>query len=396
MKKTLLGILALLSFATAAQADGLVVANAGIQAGKTATVQVALSNTSGESYRAVLFSLTLPTGITMVKDEFGEPVTTAEAAIAASGYGVTANELTDGSFRFAVVSTSGDEAIPAECGPLFSFSILADAGLTVGNLLNATLSDIKLTDAWAVDHEADNVQFSITIEEARTILDETSATMPEAATGVNVRVKRAIKANVWNTICLPFSMTETLVKAAFGDDVQLGDFTSWSSEEDDGGAIIGINVGFTAVSEMEANHPYIIKTSTDINEFTIDGVDIDPEDEPKVQVGKKSSERGYMYGTYTKKNVPEENLFLSGGKFWYSMGATTMKAFRGYFEFRDVLDTYYDQAAARITMTFGDSTGISQVNGNKSDDQAYNLQGQRVEHARHGLYIRDGKKFVAQ
>lgn len=319
MKKTLLGIIALLNFATAAQADGLVVANTGIQAGKTATVHVALSNTAGESYRAVLFSLTLPTGITIVKNELDEPVTTAEAAISAVGYGVTANELADGSFRFAVVNTSGDEAIPAACGPLFSFSIAADASLIAGNVLNATLSGIKLTDAWAVDHDADNVQFSITIEEARTILDETSTTMPVAATDVNVRVKRTIKTDVWNTICLPFAMTEAQVKTTFGDDVEIATFSSWSSEEDDGGAIVGISVGFTTVSEMDANHPYIIKTSANMSEFTIDGVDIDPEEGPAVQVGKKSSERGYMYGTYTMKNVPEENLFLNGGKFWYSM-----------------------------------------------------------------------------
>ena len=65
-----------------------------------------------------------------------------------------------------------------------------------------------------------------------------------------------------------------------------------------------------------------------------------------------------------------------------------MKAFRGYF----------DQATARITMTITDeSTGIKDVVPNCSrTGEYYNLQGQRVEHTGRGLYIRDGKKFVAK
>ena len=67
-------------------------------------------------------------------------------------------------------------------------------------------------------------------------------------------------------------MTAEQVKAAFGDDVLLGDFTSWSSEEDGEGDIVGIKVGFTEVTVMEANHPYIIKVGSDVSTFTMGGV----------------------------------------------------------------------------------------------------------------------------
>lgn len=76
-----------------------------------------------------------------------------------------------------------------------------------------------------------------------------------------------------------------------------------------------------------------------MTEFSVDGVDIAAEEEPTVQVGKKKAERGYFIGTYTANTeVPADNLFLSGNKFWYSSGLTQMKGFRGYFELADVVD----------------------------------------------------------
>jgi hypothetical protein len=55
-----------------------------------------------------------------------------------------------------------------------------------------------------------------------------------------LRVIRSIKAGDWSTICLPFAMSEAQCQAAFGDDVELANFSSWSSEEDDDGNIISL------------------------------------------------------------------------------------------------------------------------------------------------------------
>lgn len=177
---------------------------------------------------------------------------------------------------------------------------------------------------------ADDVTFKVNVVNFL-VLDETSTVAPVAATGVNVKVKRTINANEWSTICLPFAMSEAQVKAAFGNDVELKNFSSWSSETNIDDEIVSINVGFTSVSAIEANHPYVIKVSTAISEFTVDGVDIDPAD-AEVVVGKGKT-KGTFYGNYVAgTEVPEENLFISGNKFYYSTGSTTIKAFRGYFE----------------------------------------------------------------
>ena len=231
------------------------------------------------------------------------------------------------------------------------------------------------------------------------VLDEASTTIPENNADVDVLLKRTIKADEWSTICLPFTATGEQVKTAFGDDVQLASFTGWESEEDGNGAIVAINVMFTSVSADEgiaANTPMLIKVSETVTEATFDGVTLEPEEEPMVQVGKKASERGWFYGTYAKTIVPEENLFLSGNEFWYSTGKTAIKGCRGYFEFRDVLDAYYDDSEVKVHMLFDDdATGIETIDHSSLNiDHYYNLAGQRVGKGYKGVVIENGKKII--
>jgi hypothetical protein len=190
-------------------------------------------------------------------------------------------------------------------------------------------------------------------------------------------------------------MSAAQVQTAFGENVQLGDFTSWSAEKA-GNATVGINVGFTAVTAIEANHPYIIKVTDPVTEFTVDGVNIVVADNPTKQVGTEESERGYMHGIYTATTVPEKNLFLNANKFYYSVGNSPIKAFRAYFEFYDVLDSYNDATDARITLSFEDNaTKVKGVrNMEKSDEVIYNLSGQRVSKVGRGVYVKNGKKVV--
>ena len=115
----------------------------------------------------------------------------------------------------------------------------------------------------------------------------------------------------------------------------------------------------------------------------------------------------YFIGNYANQTeVPEFCLFLSGNKFWYSIGDTKMKAFRGYFDLKDVL-TEVEEAEARISFIFDNSeaTGISATlndNGEMTNDNAvYDLQGRRVSESviqnsklRKGLYIVNGKKVI--
>ena len=397
MKKTIMSLLALCTLCGVASAQTVTVSDVEALPGETVAFSLSLQGGKADTYISLQFDVNFPS----------------------TGFSTTGDYTLSGQWKNAMsvvgdVDASGVATIPVSSAETIS-------GSDVDNLLTVYFTvadDVPLGDYDVMlsgitfgynmtDKDvAPDVTFTVHVVEAHTIvLDENATTMPEDAEGVNVRVLRTIQAGKWSTICLPFAMTEEQVKAAFGNDVELADFTSWSSEEDDDGDIVSISIGFTNVTELEANHPYIIRTGTDITGFSLEGVDIEVDEEPMVQVGKKKAERGFFTGTYTANTpVPENNLFLSDNKFWYSTGLTKMKAFRGYFELYDVL-TEVESAGSRIALSFGgEVTGIRKSPETLAPAESelmgkvYDLQGRMVNRQslvngqlKKGVYIRNGR-----
>lgn len=376
---------------TAGATEGITADPLDLPKGGEAQLVVRFHFNEEHDYVSYQFTVELPEKVSLKADEYGKvPIVLGDGqplALFTAKLDATSHKLTcysDPSTRI-----DGTE------GVLVRIPLLADESAEIGDKLYGSLTGVEFSTIGAVATPFANASVELNIVENRVVLDETSTTAPEDAEGVNVRVIRSIKAGDWSTICLPFAMSEAQCKAAFGDDVELANFTSWSSEEDDDGDIISLAIGFTDVTAMEANHPYIIKVSEDISEFNVDGVDIEVEEEPYVQVGTKKVEKGFFTGTYVANTtVPLNNLFLSGNHFWYSVGTTQMKAFRGYFELYDVL-TNPEEAGARIALDIDDDpTGIITINKSKKDSNIYyDLMGRRAEKPRKGnIYIVDGKK----
>lgn len=304
--------------------------------------------------------------------------------------------------------SGSDKNIPSGDIEIGTVEFTVDPTLATGEY-DVTISGFDFLDGTHYIHANDgnDVTFKVKVVAAHTVeLDELSTTAPTAAPGVNVKVKRAIKANSWSTICLPFAIPAEKMTEAFGAGVEVKDFTGYDIVES-GEDIVGIAISFQAATAMLANHPYLIKVANAItydDGFTVDGVDIDPEDEPIVSFGfttGKGSKAVYhpadFVGTYVADTtVPENDLFISNNKFYYSAGATNMKAFRAYFEFDDVL-TALDEAGARISIVDEDVTGINTVHssGFKAEG-TYDLQGRKIENPKKGLYINNGKKVVVK
>jgi len=308
----------------------------------------------------------------------------------------------DGGYLKVACLNANSDPLNKQQGTLVTFRLRLKEGQTVsvGDVLSGKLLKGVISAENGSIHDVADDDFTITIAEAadlRTLLDETSTTVPAAAEGVDVRVKRTIKAGEWSTICLPFAMTAEQVKAAFGEDVELGDFKGYEVTEDDGGYIVGINVKFDDVTAIEANHPYIIKVSTAVSEFTVDGVDVEPEEEPMVNLGTNRKPKAIV-GTYVAETeVPELCLFLSDNKFWYSTGATKMKAYRAYFDFNDVLTDVEDVYGAPVFISFGgETTRLDQLNIDGEDSNYYDLNGRVVKTPQKGVYIRNGKTVIVK
>ena len=411
MKKNIFILFALLaSFLPVHAENGVKVGKTYIPQGGIGTIDIELVN---DDYELTAFdiTLTLPEGLSFVLNDKGIPTSAKTSRINDESFMVSSAMQTEQSAKFTCFS-SLKLPFAETSGTLLKVYVEADAELAIGTELTAALSKIEFTTTSSEAILFDNATFDIEIAENRVLLDELSTTMPEAAEGVNVRVNRTLAANVWNTLVLPFDMTAEQVKAAFGNDVQLADFTGVDTEADADENIVGMTVNFQAITAIEANHPCLIKVSEAMNSFTVDGVDVEAEDEPSVDrdeiVVKVGGKKYYYYnsfvGTYVENTeVPELSLFLNGNKFWYSTGATKMKAFRAYFSFYDVL-TEVLEAESKIRFVVDDE--VTSIDGIPSAADkmgaVYNLNGQLigfdidVNSLPAGIYVKDGQKIVVK
>lgn len=302
-----------------------------------------------------------------------------------------------------LVVTSMNVVLQGTSGVLVEIPVVADNNLTVGDELEVTLENVKLGQTNQTSINSTGIEADVEIVDY-TLLDENAITVPAAsATDKKVKVKRTIKGGEWSTICLPFDMSEQQVKDVFGADVQIAEFDSYSVETE-GSNVTGITINFEEVDLSDGfwgNTPYVIKTSEDISEFTLTTT-VAPADEIEATYSNGSGpnkKTGKFIGTYQAETaVPENALFLSGNKFYYSAGKTRMKGFRGYFTFNKVL-TEASSANARIQMAFDETTDVKELKSSRIEGlkSCYNLKGQRVEKpVKKGVYIRDGKKVVVK
>ena len=371
-------------------------------AGTQMSISICMKNSV--EIRSFQFDLYLPEGITAVKSNKDriQGFLSAGRLPEEDEHKLTFSEHEGGAIRFLCDSEYGD-TFTGNDGEIATLLVNISETMADGDypiiMKNMKLSEVDIANYYTADY----IETTVTIGEVdtRVVLDELATTVPDEATGVDVRVKRTINANEWSTICLPFSMTEEQVTAAFGDGVELGDFTGYTTTKDDYNDIVGITVNFADATAIAANRPYIIKVTTPVtyeDGFTVDGVDIEPDEEPMINFGTSRRPKAFI-GTYVANTtVPELCLFLSGNKFWYSLGLTKMKAFRAYFDFYDLLADVDPEYAAPIFISIGDETTRidTPLYGNEGDDNYYSLDGRLVKTPAKGVYIKNGKKVIVK
>ena len=365
-----------------------------IAPGKQSTMIVDFEFEESHDYCSYQFEVVLPEGLTVV----GQPVLSDHHPDQSGS--INNNEV--------VVISLSNTLITGSTGQLLEIPVQAAEGLEIGSVLEGKLSEIAVGYASKSGGTYfDDAPFQIKIVDDAVVLDENDTAVPDATDdAVDITVKRTINANEWSTLCLPFDMTEEQVYEAFGQDVQLAEFTSYDVDYDEEDNIVGIHVNFEATDLTEgfyANYPYMIKTSEKITEFKTHST-IAPDEEGILaeydngRSGKNRKVYGSFIGTYHAQTVvPANSLFLNGNKFWYSAGKTKMKAFRAYFTFVDVL-TSVQESGAKINMNIGagDATGIQTVDrcSWNGDENVYNLQGQRVGKSYKGIVIENGRKVL--
>lgn len=200
----------------------------------------------------------------------------------------------------------------------------------------------------------------------------------------DVKLARTLTANVWNTICLPFNVTEEQIADVLKSAGKVKEFDREDASKQ--------TIYFKDATTMVAGKPYLIKPTESAKELVFKGV--------KITEYSASSSLGNDYGvcgTFVpyKLSTDGTDLFLkTDGKFYVpAEGKETMKGFRAFFIVPN------NTTAAAINLSFGDATGINGVAADAEKNvKVYNVNGQYVgtslEALPKGLYIVGGKKVL--
>ena len=215
-----------------------------------------------------------------------------------------------------------------------------------------------------------------------------------ATLDVTLQGRTLYKDGAWNTLCLPFAVSNFTGTPLEGATVKELNATTSSLT----GNTLTLN--FNTATSIEAGKPYLVKwaSGTNIANPTFSGVTINNASTTVPFTGAS------FVGTYSPFEITNENknsiLLLAGGnKLGYSKVERTLGSCRAYF------DTGSTQAHEFI-VDFGgeETTGIGTITNNQypiTDDAWYTLDGRKVSPLtshpsplKKGLYIVNGRKVV--
>ena len=208
----------------------------------------------------------------------------------------------------------------------------------------------------------------------------------ESGKAYDVTLARTLTAGVWNTICLPFNVTEEQIADVLKSAGNVKEFDREDASKQ--------TIYFKDATTMVAGKPYLIKPTESAKELVFKGVKI-TEYEPNKNVGGDNYAVYGTFGKYTMKTDGTELFLKTDGKFYIPAASTaTMKGFRAYF-----YNINGGTAGAALNLSFGDATGINGVAADAEKNvKVYNVNGQYVgtslEALPKGLYIVGGKKVL--
>lgn len=370
--------------------------NHGLKAGNTFTGTV---NVKAMLYKDLAEITSWTSTVTPTQSEVPEPVVVTLAEITGDNYSKYE------SVRCKVVGVTVTKGMNVQDGEISQNGTIMPVRGGVANLTmtqDAILDMIgyptfsKGTKQFQVWKNSDMTEHQ-TVKEIT--LDENSDNIVEEAKNVNVTLKRTLVGDGdWNTLCVPFSLTEAQTKAAFGNDVELRELES----------VAGNTLTFKTVNSVTANVPCLIKVTADGNEYKFEGVSTTAVKNNRDYTLSLVEGNILFLGIYSAMDVVEADLAGSSTNGYYAfLGAnntffkakagTTMKAFRAFFSVPNGVNTKQLQAVID-----GTTTGIEDmvIDGVKANGRVYNLNGQYVGNSLNGLqpgiYIQNGKKIVVK
>ena len=204
-----------------------------------------------------------------------------------------------------------------------------------------------------------------------------------------VHLKRTFSANSWNSLCVPFAISDDEVKTQFGNDAKVAEFTGATAT----------TLKFSSCTGIEAGKPYLvyIPEGATQTEFTFKSVTAfvgQPTDvEQQGSANEKTTFRGYFH----KSTAPKGSYVLRKNLVYHLVSDMAIKGFRAVL----IDGTNATRVFTQWSLD-GTTTGIGNIDANVIQRfNVYNTNGQMVRHAAtslddlpHGVYIVNGKKVI--
>ena len=260
-------------------------------------------------------------------------------------------------------------------------------GEWLGSSSSVSFTNLGSDDGNAVSYYTINIEYvavkPVTLDESK---DNTETISGNADKTVNVNLTRTLKADVWNTFCVPFDVTVAGSPLEGATIKQIASVT-----EKDDGAVINLE---NAPATLEAGKAYLVRTATAIVNPTFNGVTVKNVDPTNCS----GNEKYQLIGIYSPLNIDASlygNVFgiNNQDKLAKVKKDTSIKGMRAYFLLAN------SDAAAKLNFG-GELTGIDAVDNGEAvmTGKVYNLNGQYVgnslEGLKKGVYVVNGKKVL--
>lgn len=225
-------------------------------------------------------------------------------------------------------------------------------------------------------------------------LDEKSESYSTPSIGTTgsaeVHLTRTFSANSWNSLCVPFAISEAEVKAQFGNDAKVAEFTGATAT----------TLEFRSCADIEAGKPYLVyipEGATQPEYFTFKGVTAFAGQPTDVEQQGSANEKTTFRGYFHKSTAPKGSYVLRKNLVYHLVSDMAIKGFRAVL----IDGTNATRVFTQWSLD-GTTTGIGNIDATVIQRfNVYNTNGQMVRHAAtslddlpHGVYIVNGKKVI--
>lgn len=348
------------------------------------------------TYGAKCNSLGAWTGVPFVEEEYGVKYTTGDI----NYFGISDFSLNCSKMEYLHLDVWAAESFSMGIVPVASGQpeILETKDIIGGqwNAIDIPLSEYDQVSNWTnvvhvkIDNVKDqtfwlnNIYFYTNV--TPTIVDEnTDLTSLTPGTCDLTLIRNFVMDGDWNTICLPFALTEEQVKEVFGEGTQLTKLSSSaliSSTE--------VKILFESVTSMAAATPYLIKPEKNVNEGVfLENVTINTT--PNIlEAGITKMIPVLKTQAFTGEN---NTFFLGANKVLYKASTSgNIMAMRAYFQFSTLTPEQLRNVRARVVFNENTETSVDNITIDEApikviqngqliiirNGEKYNVQGQKL------------------